>query len=162
MNTTVTTITDDLRRHALELATLREESAQREAKIKAARLAFEQTIIDATRASEAVKRSVEAKESEVRALALIAHEQTQNTKPCEGLNIVELTEYHIDEPTVIAHAEQSDELRDTLLIQTLDMKRLKRLAGVLPIPGVKVTKVYAVRIASDLLSALSEITQGAA
>ena len=154
-----TTITDDLRRHALELATLREEAAQRDAEVKAARQAFELTIADQAKNAEATKRLVEAKESEVRALALVAHEQTQSTKPCGGVSIITLTEYDIDDAAVISYAEQSDELRDALLVQSLDMKRLKRLAAVLPIPGVTVKHVHAVRIASDLLSALSETTQ---
>lgn len=147
------TIQDDVRAHALKLATLRHELAAREDGIKGERQAFEATLSDRLRNIEALRREVEAEESAVRALALVAHDQTGDKAPCPGVSVVIGKEYAIDEAAGLTWAKTT---RMCLLPESLDVKAVKKMATVTPLPFVTITDRPSVRLASDLLAALSE------
>ena len=147
-------LTDTLRTELMTLATLREDIASREAKIKAARSGFEATLVYDCRHLEAAKRGAEAAEASVRALALVIHETTANTKPCAGVSIVMTKEYAIDEAAGFVWAQAHGMC---LIPAQLDKRAAAKMATVQPLSFVTVTESPSVRIATDLFKVLPEV-----
>ena len=155
----MSTILDTLRGAALELALLREEESQRSTALKAKREAFEQTIAEDVTAAKAAKAALEQKDAEVRSIALIAHEQTGDNKPCAGIEIMTIKKYLINDTLVIAHAKAHAEALPGLIEESLNLDAVKKIAAAgVALPGVIVENIYSVRIATDLVKALSEVT----
>ena len=147
------TIADDVKRHAVKLATLRTELAMREEKIKAARRGFEETISPQLQNLEALRRELEATEGTVRALALVVHETEGTKTPCPGVSIVVGKEYAVDEAAALTWAKTT---RMCLVPESVDLKAIKKMAAVTELPFVTVTEKPSVRIATDLLAALEK------
>lgn len=145
------TMADDVKRHALKLATLRHELAMRDDAVKAARRGFEDTIAEQLRNLEALKREIEVTEGTVRALALVVHQTEGHTKPCPGVSVVVGKEYEVDEAAALTWAKTT---RMCLVPEAVDLKAIKKMAAVTELPFVTVTEKPSVRIATDLLKAL--------
>ena len=145
--------------HVIQLASLRDEVAQREATIKAARAAFESTIAFDVDALAEIRRGVEHVEAEVRGLALIEHDRSGDAKPAPGVSIVLTKEYTVDEAAGLAWAQST---RLCLIPESLDVKGIKKLATVQALPFVTVSERPSVRLATDLAKALTGATAEAA
>lgn len=147
------TIADDIKRHAVKLATLRVELAARDEAVRAARQAFEATLSPQLRNREALRRELEATEDTVRALALVEYETSGRTKPCPGISVVMSKEYEVDEAAALTWAKTT---RMCLVPEAVDLKAIRKMATVTELPFVTVTERPAVRVATDLVKALGE------
>lgn len=144
----------------VRLAELRRQYAEQSATIKAAREAFDATIAGDIALSNLTKQALEATEAEVRGLAQITYDRDQNAKPTPGISIVQEKVYTINETAAFAWAKET---KLCLLPEALDVKALKKLATVQPLPFVLISEMPSVRIASDLDKALAVVeTQAAA
>jgi len=143
----------------VQLATTREELAQRMADIAEKRKAFDATIADQMAAIEGTKRRLEAEEAEVRGLALIVAEQTGNKKPAPGVEVVTTKQYDVDEAAAYTWAKAS---HMCLIPESVDLKAVKKIATVQSLHFVTVSEVPSVRLATDLTKALASVTQEAA
>lgn len=149
------TLTDSLIDELRHLAVQRSWAASLDAKIKAARAGFEATLAVELKNWEAAKRGVEAAESAVRALALVIHETTADTKPAPGVSIVQVTEYAIDDAAALVWCKAK---QLCLVPESVDRRALQQLAKVTPLPFVTMTTRADTRIATDLFKVLPEVT----
>jgi len=147
------TLKETLRDAAKLLGVQRSYAASLDAAWKAKEAAFRaQYPYDLTALANA-KTGVADLEAEVRALALVVHDTTQDAKPCPGVSIVQTKEYAIDEAQGLAWAISTGLC---LIPQSLDVKAVKKFASAVALPFVTVTETPSVRIASELLAAFSE------
>ena len=149
----MSTLTESLRTEAVKLATLRHEADQREDAIKRARAEFEQTIAVQVNSLAGLRREIEATEGAVRGMALVEHEQTGEKKVIPGVEVVVGKEYEVDAVAGLAWART---VNMCLIPESLDIKAVKKMATVAPLPFVTVTEKPSVRIASDLLAKLDQ------
>lgn len=146
-------LSDSLRDAAFRLAMLRESVRQRKERIETARRAFESTLAADLEQLRADTDALEAEESTVRAMALVAFETEGAKKPAPGVDVVIAKEYDIDHEAGLTWAKAT---RMFLLPEQLDTKAVKKVAAVQPLPFVEVRERPAVRIASDLLAAFDQ------
>lgn len=145
------TIADDVKRHAVKLATLRTELAAREASVKAARRGFEDTLAVQLRTIEGLKREMEATEGTVRALTLVNYETTGNKKPCPGVEVKVGTVYEYDKAAAWEWAQKSNLC---IIPAQLDDAAFQKIAKATPLPFVTTRDEPKAQIAKDLLAAL--------
>ncbi len=153
-------MTDDLTltAHVTKLAMLREELKQRQDALLVKTDAFNESVKAERQTIEGLKRSLEACDSGVRALAVLEFERTSTKKPAPGIEIVESKEFDVDETAGLEWARAS---KMCLIPESLDRSAAIKIASVQPLPFVTVRTVPAVRIASNLTAALSAATTGA-
>lgn len=138
----------------VQLATTREELAQRMAGVAEKRKAFDATVADELAAIEGTKRRLEAEEAEVRGLALIVAEQTGNKKPAPGVEVVTTKQYDVDEKAAFEWAKVTGM---ALIPESVDVKAIKKIATVQSLHFVTVSEVPSVRLATDLTKALNDV-----
>jgi hypothetical protein len=136
-----------------KLAVLRESVRQRDEKIKAARAGFEATIADDVRRLKEDMLAVEAEDSAIRGLAMVAYETTGSKAPAPGVTLVVTKTLRYDDADAFAWAKQTGM---ALQPESLDRKAFEKIAKAAPLPFVTVEEVPAARIASDLTAALQE------
>jgi hypothetical protein len=146
-------LTDSLRVSLGKLAVLREQVRQREERIKAARAAFEATIVHEAQALEAEKRAMEAEDSAIRGLAMVAYETTGNKQPAPGVSVAVVKKLRYDKAEAFAWAKQAGM---AIQPEQLDVKAFEKIAAAAELPFVEVEQVPSARIASDLTAAIGE------
>ena len=140
---------------AMQLAVLRESVRQRAERIASARRAFELGIAHELDQLATDKAQVETAEAAVRGMALLVYDAEGQRKPAPGVEVILQKEYDIDEASGLTWAKATGMC---LVPQQLDLKAVKKMATVVPLPFVEVRERPAVRIASDLLRALGNPT----
>jgi hypothetical protein len=146
-------LTSSLREAAFRLAMLRESIKQRKERIETARRGFEATIALDLELLKADADALDSEEATVRAMALVAYETEGHKRPAPGVDVVVTKDYEIDEASGLQWAKTT---KMCLLPEQLDVKAVKKMAAVVPLPFVEVRERPTVRIASDLLAALSK------
>ena len=137
-------------RDALALA--RQQLAATNATVAAAQAAFEAANAELLARAKAEALAAENADAVVRTLALKEYERLGVKKLVAGVEIAIAKTYAIDETAGLAWAREK---QMCLVPESLDVKAVKKLATVQPLPFVIVTETPSVRIASDL-SPLSE------
>ena len=146
-----TSLTESIRASLGKLAVLRESVRQRTERVASARAAFEEGIKHELVNLEADKRAMEAEDSAIRGLAMVAYETTGNKAPCAGVSLVITKKLRYDDADAFAWAKQTGM---ALQPESLDRKAFEKIASAAPLPFVQVEEVPAARIASDLTAAL--------
>jgi hypothetical protein len=138
--------------HVEQLARLRQVEAHLTSELRGVVDAFEATIADRRANIAGIRRSIEAVESDVRGLALLAYERTQSKAPAPGVSVVVGKEYDIDEAAGLVWAKATGMC---LIPAKLDTKAAQKMAAVTEVPFVTVIEKASVRIATDLTKALT-------
>jgi len=100
---------------------------------------------------DAEEQAVDDAQSVVKALALEAFARLRTKKLTAGVEIAMAKEYAIDEAAGLAWARET---RRCLIPEALDVKMVKKLVAIEPLPFATVSEAPSVRIASDLSALL--------
>ena len=150
----MTATIDALTTALADLARAREVDAQIRATLAAAQAEFESANAELIAQKTSAKVQLTAAEAQVRALALVVHEQTGETKPADGCSVVTLTRWINDPADAMAWARTS---LPTAISEVLDTKVLDKVASTGALPFATKDETQAVRIASDLSAYMTPV-----
>lgn len=143
----MSTTTDALRTALADLAAARESDRLIRETLAAAQMEFEAANAELFAEKAAAKTLVAAAEAQVRALALVIHDTTGETKPATGASVVMTTRYLYDKEAAMAWARVS---LPTAISEVLDTKVIDKIASTGALPFATKDEIPAVRIATDL------------
>lgn len=152
MTAPANTIYDQMREAVQRVAEARAVSDLANATLKRLRATFEDAHAAEIVAVVESKRAVAEAEATARALAEAHFTVTGEKKPVPGIEVREKKEYDIDETAGLAWAREKGMC---LVPEALDVKAVKKLATVQPLPFVTVRVEPQVTLASDLTAALA-------